>query len=415
MEFFGAILKELGRVLVNYLTSPSFLFLYIILFALVAFQYRRLQTASESMLPCSKNVYLRAAAVSALLGLAGGVAGSVMLILLGVDLTGVPVGMLWLTAVLLMLIKPRFICFAYAAGLLSIISLVTGRPDIDVPQLMGLVGVLHLVESILIFISGSFCPWPVYINKDGRLRGGFNLQQFWPIPLVVLVAVGVIEPHGAILAPPWWPLLGGENSWGASQTYILLPVMAMLGYGEITTTKTPAAAVRTSSRHLLAYSAGLIGLAVLASHYSLLLPVVALYSPIGHELVIWLAMRAENGVPLYVPPRQGVMILDVLPGTPAYAQGLHSHDIILRAGGQSVNSYQEFLALSNQPGKTLLIQVARNREQFSRRLKIRENRPIGIIPVPEEGAQRYLCMADDGIFAAVAHLWRQIRYKLFTS
>lgn len=415
MEFFFAILKEMGRVLVNNLTSPSFLFLYALLFGLVALQYRRLQTTSESMLQCSKNVYMKTALLSTLLGLAGGVTGSLVLIFLGVDLTGIAVGQLWLVAFLLMLIKPRFLCFAYAAGLISVASLLTGYPTVNIPQLMGLVGVLHLVESLLIFVSGSISPWPIYINKNGKMRGGFNLQQFWPIPLVALITVGVIEPRGAILTPDWWPLLRGGTSLGQSHTYILIPVLAILGYGEITTTRTPMQAVRKSSWHLLVYSTGLIILSVLASRYSLLLPLVALYSPIGHELVIWMGMRSETRAPLFISPAQGVMILDVVPGTPAYAQGLRSRDLILKANGEPVNSFQELIGLANQPGKTLLLEVARDRKHFSRRLKLREDRAIGIIPVPDDETQRYLCIADDGIFAMVARLWHQIKYKMFTS
>lgn len=414
MEFFGAILKELGRVLVNNLTSPSFLFLYLLLFGLVALQYRKLQTTSESMLQCSKNIYVRAALVSTLLGLVGGVIGSIVLILLGVDLTGTAVGLLWLVAVLLMLIKPRFLCFAYAAGLLSVTSLLTGYPALNIPQLMGLVGVLHLVESLLIYISGSFSPWPIYIDKNGTVRGGFNLQQFWPIPLVALMTVGVIEPRGAIIPPDWWPLLRGEVALVHSHTYILIPVLAMLGYGEITTTKTPAQAARKSSWHLLVYSSGLIFLAVMASRYSLLLPLAALYSPLGHELVIWLGMRAENRAPLYTPPPEGVMVLDVLPGSAAHNQGLRSHDIILRVGAVPVNTYQQIEDLAGQGANSLLVEVARGEQRFQRHLQTR-NRQTGIVPVPEEGVTRCLCLADDGIFNWAAHLWRRIRYKLFTS
>lgn len=410
MDFFFAILKEMGRVLVNNLTSPSFLFLYLLLFGLVALQYRRLQTTSASMLPCSQNIYMRTALVSTLLGLGGGLAGSLVLILLGVDLTDIAVGQMWLTAFLLMLIKPRFLCFAYAAGVISAASLMTGYPTVNIPQLMALVGALHLVESLLIFISGSISSWPVYINKNGRMRGGFNLQQFWPIPLVALITVGVIEPRGAIMTPEWWPLLREGTSLGTSHTYILIPVLAILGYGEITTTNSPAQAVRKSSRHLLIYSIGLIVLAVLSSRYSLLLPLIALYSPLGHETVIWIGMKSENRPALFTSPPQGVMILDVVPGTPAHAQGLRSRDILLTAGGEPVNSYQELLNISGQSGKTLLLEVSRHRQQFSRRLKLREDKAIGIIPVPDDGTQRYLCLADDGIFAVVARLWHKIKH-----
>ncbi len=415
MEFFYAILLELGRVLVHTLTSPSFLFLYILLFVLVAVQYRRLQSLSESLLQYKQNIYWRAALISTLLGLLGGILGSMVLILLGVDLSGIAVGQLWLAAVLLMLIKPRFLCFAYAAGLLSVSSLLFGYPRINIPQLMGLVGVLHLVESVLIYINGTFNPWPIYVSKQGSLRGGFNLQQFWPIPLVALITVGVIEPQGAILTPDWWPLLRADAVFSNSHTYVLVPVLAVLGYGEITTTKTPAQAVRESSRHLLIFSLGLIGLSIITSYQSILLPLLALYSPLGHELVIWLGMRAENRAPLYVAPEQGVMLLDVLPATLAHRKGLHSRDVILSVNGEKVHSYQEIANLIARPGENLLLEISRDGQLLQKRLKIQgKKQQVGLIPVPEGNNVSCLYVDDDAIFSVAVRFWRLVKDKLFT-
>jgi hypothetical protein len=182
VEFVWAILVDMGRVLVNTLTSPSFLLIYLLLFGLVTWQYRRLQMMSEPLLQGRKNIYFRSALVSSLLGLLGGILGSILLVFLGVDLTEMGISQLWMVAILLMLIKPRFLCFAYAAGILSISNLLFSYPDINIPQLMGLVAVLHLVESLLILLNGSYSPFPVYIKKAGSIRGGFNLQLFWQIP-----------------------------------------------------------------------------------------------------------------------------------------------------------------------------------------------------------------------------------------
>lgn len=414
VEFFYAILRELGRVLVNALTSPSFLFIYALLFVLVTIQYRRLQALSESNLQCNKNIYWLAALLSTLLGLLGGITGSIVLIILGVDLSGIAVGQLWLAAVLLMLIKPRFLCFAYAAGLLSAANLVFGYPDVNIPQLMGLVGVLHLVESMLIFVNGTFSPWPIYVNKGGSLRGGFNLQQFWPIPLAALVTVGVIEPNGSIMTPDWWPLLQGNTVFSNSHTYILVPLLAMLGYGEITTTKTPVQAVRKSSWHLLVFSIGLIMLSIVTSRYSIMLPLLALYSPLGHELVIWLGMRSENRAPLYVPPQQGVMVLDVLPGSPAFRSGLRSHDIILSVKGETVHSYRQVLDLVSAQGGIGLLEIARDGELLQRTVNLKGRQQLGLIPVPDDNHFSHMCVSDDEIFSAAARFWRLIKHKLFT-
>ena len=49
MEFLGSILVEMGCVLADTLTTPLFLILYLVLFGLVIWQYRRLQAMSAAL------------------------------------------------------------------------------------------------------------------------------------------------------------------------------------------------------------------------------------------------------------------------------------------------------------------------------------------------------------------------------
>ena len=91
MGFVWSILVEMGRVWMQTLTSTSFLFIYGLLLVLVISQYRRLQTMSEALLQGRRNMYLESALVSAGLGLLGGLLGSLLLVLLGVDLAGIAI------------------------------------------------------------------------------------------------------------------------------------------------------------------------------------------------------------------------------------------------------------------------------------------------------------------------------------
>ena len=89
-----------------------------------------------------------------LAGMLGGLLGSLLMITVGITVDTRILGPLLAVALLLMLIRPRFICFSYAGGLLSLSYLVFGWPVVDVPQLMGLVAVLHWIEAILIALTG---------------------------------------------------------------------------------------------------------------------------------------------------------------------------------------------------------------------------------------------------------------------
>jgi hypothetical protein len=409
MEWFLSILGEMGRVLVDNLTSPYFLFIYLLMFGLVTWQYRRLHKMSEFLLQGRKNIYLRSALVSTMFGIMGGILGSILLIFLGIDLAGIGISQLWLVAIFLMLIQPRFLCFAYGAGLISITSYLFGYPDVSIPQLMGLVAVLHLVESVLILVNGSYNPLPVYIKKNGQLRGGFNLQLFWPIPLIALLGVGYIDPMSGVSMPDWWPLLRDSARFTEGQTYILLPVMAVLGYGEISTTQTPYQTTRKSSRHLFLFSLVLLFLSVLASRWAIFLPIAAIFSPLGHELVIWLGMRAENRPPIYVPSERGIRILEVIPGSPLHRAGLRSRDVILTLNGKTANHYPILQELLGCGCQDMVLEIKRGENAFKLNLHRDPDQDLGIIPVPENYASRYLTVSDDGIFSTVRRIWRRIK------
>jgi hypothetical protein len=183
----------------------------------------------------------------------------------------------------------------------------------------------------------------------------------------------------------------------------------MLGYGEISTVQTPYQATRKSALHLAVFSLTLLCLAMLASRYSLLLPLLALFSPLGHELVIWLGMRTENRTPLYVPPHQGIMILDVLAGTPAGKYGLRSQDIILRINGQPVNRFNVIQELLQDGPPPRIMEIKRGTADLTLRVPVQPRQDLGIIPVPESYSAYYLSISEDGIFSIITRIWHRIK------
>lgn len=290
-------------------------------------------------------------------GLGGGLLGSFLLIAVGLNLNDIGIIWLWPAAVLLLLIHPRFLCFSYAGGLVSLVSIFFGLPKVDIPQLMALVAILHLVEGMLILFSGHLGATPVYTrNKAGRVIGAFNLQTFWPIPLVALAAV-IVSPSGTmselVNMPSWWPLIRPVHFAGTAQTvYQLLPVVAAVGYGDLAAASQPREKSRRMAINLFIYSICLLGISVFASHRPQLTLLAALFGPFGHELVIRLGTKGEmTGKPLYIQPDRGVMVLDVWPDSPAWLLGLRTGDIILDVNGVSVNCKEDFLdALENSFG-----------------------------------------------------------------
>nr|WP_315987920.1 PDZ domain-containing protein [Desulforamulus aquiferis] len=78
----------------------------------------------------------------------------------------------------------------------------------------------------------------------------------------------------------------------------------------------------------------------------------AMFSPLGHEMVIYIGKKLEFGRSIYQPPNKGVKVLDVVPGYPAWEAGIRSGDIIIDVNEMEVNSRQglEFaLGVYQQP------------------------------------------------------------------
>lgn len=286
MESVGSIWLEMGRVWWQALSSPLFLLLYLIIFFLISRSYGRRKPEDASL----KDNYdfLSSALLSLLFGLCGGLIGSALLTMVGIDLRNINILALWLLALGLALIHPRLICFSYAGGLLALFDLMGSQPAGCVPQIVGLVAILHLIESGLILVDGSTQPERVDFKKQGRTVQGFQLQRFWPLLLVIACSSNA---QVGTTMPSWWPLLKCHPPAAPDNLYVLLPVLAVLGYGDTVTRSTPRQQVIRSARNLAAYSLTLLSLAFGASSYPFINWIAALFAPLGHELLIWLGKR----------------------------------------------------------------------------------------------------------------------------
>lgn len=371
--------------------------LFWVILAIVAVQYWRLQKDQLRMFGVRGQAWWRQVLMAAVFGTAGGILGSFLLALTGVTLNQIGLGYIWPVAIALMLVNMRFMCFAYAGGLVAASNVLFGWPEVNVPQVLALVACLHVTESLLIYVSGSYSAVPLILRReDGRMVGAFNLQNFWPLPLVLLAVVIVPEaslPAEIIHMPDWWPLLPITEQPPAGETWLygMLPVVAALGYADIAVSSTPASRRRQSALHLAVYSVLLLGLALLSVRYEWLQFAAALASPLGHELLIQLDNRREmRGEPRFVPPPSGVMVLEALDDSPAKAVGLRPGDILLELGGMKVDNGHELARAIAFIPPEFTVRFTREGRMLERRGRLGGGeRRLGVILVPEGFEQNY--------------------------
>lgn len=451
------LLVDIGAV---FLTTFALAFLSPILWIvliLVYSQYRR-QAATEKRLygrvlnPVGRQVLL-----SFTLGAMGGFAASAVLVFLGLSIEQIGLIFIWPVALLLLLFNPRYLCFSYAGGIVALVVLLSrhlfvplapglgGSPIVEallrihIPALLVLIGLLHLVEALFIYVGGHWGSSPVYVKgRDGLVTGAFLLQKFWPLPLVTLMVAVVpqVEITGVTM-PGWWPVLSPTTALAAGESlqYMAVPVAAGLGYTDMVTGSTPRQRCRYSGRSLALYSIIVFVLALGAEYYPWLVWPGVIIAPLGHELlIIYSRNRERKQALLYKHEGPGVCLMSVLPRSLAEEAGLQEGDIIQEVNGAVPSDGEELLELIENSYFMVLLRIRRQEEDLSLVLKKRSlpeeeketsfikhfraasgyqvlhrSVSLGFIPVPAPDSRIYLEIARSDPRARLTKIKKRLR------
>jgi hypothetical protein len=391
----GPLLELVKSVLRSYpgiFSNPAVGVVYLVILGLIASQYSRIQRTEEELYGTASNKAFYQTLTAVGLGLAGGLFASLLLVFIGVSLTDSGISYLMPIALVLYLFSPRLLCFSYAGGLAALSHLIFGWPQVNVPALMALVACLHAAEAFLILLSGHTCSTPLYVShENGDVVGGFALQRFWPIPLIVLFLIKVPDLSSMpdlIYLPDWWPLIKAPDIPGPGQpVFAMMPLIAALGYGDIAVARNPKDKARITAKNLMLFSLALLLLSIAASKWQLFAWVATLFSPIGHEMVIRRGLREEFGQePIYTPLEQGVLLLDVAEGSLAKHAGLRSGNIIrlvndIQVGDRS--SLESALASTSGPVALWILESCDSHSLREVVIDRESNEELGLISVPQ--------------------------------
>ncbi|MTI96367.1 MAG: PDZ domain-containing protein [Firmicutes bacterium] len=432
-ELFELVVQSYVYAILGVGMGTLFPFLLMIVLTIVFMQHNRQAQLETQLFGMPFSRPLRQTLVSLGYGLIGGLLASMLMVSLGIALSeSTGIQYVWPVVILLMMIRPRFMCFAYGGGIVGVLSLLlkglaelvptvasfplaAGLMAVDLPSLMALVALLHLTESFLIFVSGHINASPIIMESPrGEVVGGFMLQRFWPLPLAALLAMSVspeLISGDSIAMPDWWPLLqpGVTPEPGSELLLTVLPIVAALGYSDIAVAHSPKEKSRISARNLLLYSIVLLGLALIAGHWRFLQLLPVLFAPLGHEYLIQVGNSREWAKqPRYRGRARGVTLLTVLPGSPAADKGLNTGWVVLNVNGYDVNTRRELeTALQSFPGLADLEMVSPEGEHKQVQVHQRSGR-LGLVPMPDPDEQgTFLKLQSKGFLSRKWEQWRK--------
>ncbi|WP_223065923.1 PDZ domain-containing protein [Paenibacillus caui] len=333
-------------------------------------------------------------------GLLAGLAVSVIFLFLGMTLSTEGILLLWASSLLLMLLRVRYLCLAYAAGLLGVVQfvvslfpadeaggfsgqLLTAVSELNIPALLGLAGLLHVAEALLVRWQGASFAGPLfYEGKRGRPVGGYQMQSLWPIPLFLLIPA---QTAGSVL--PWTPVFGGD-AWQGGFALIGLPVM--IGFSEMTISLLPEAKTRLTSSRVLFYGLLVLGMALIARWWSPFTLAAAILAFALHEGLIWYSrFEEQNRSPFFVHPQRGLKVLAVLPDSPAAELGITAGEVIVRVNGVDIGTKEqlhEALRINSAFCKLEVLNLDGESKFLQRAIYAGEHHQLGVILAPDEDA-----------------------------
>jgi hypothetical protein len=338
------------------------------------------------------------------IGIFAGTAASIIMSYLGVvfDETSM-VDLIFLATILFLFYNPRFASIAYSGAILCIFSLMLGYAaasthnqawdilKMDIPAVMTMVAVIQLMEGILILLDGRRGSVPVFAKREGTVTGGFILQRYWIAPVALLFMLhdpALAVSQSAVSMPQWWPLVKSSIPADVLRDAVLMiiPFYGIMGYNTITFTMDRKKKVLESGAFKIVYSLVIFGLAQVALTNKVVevsLPVLAVAMHEGW--VILQRNRELGGKPKYVSGEEGVMVLEVLPGSPAAEMGIKSGDMLLRINDSKIEDEKMLMETLRQGPNYIWFSLKREngkQEQVSYD-KMFQDKQLGLLLVPK--------------------------------
>lgn len=357
MNIIISTLKALSEAIV----SPYYVFLLLII---TLFFYRKnRKTAIMQKMIIGQNIespfVLTISQV--VLGVLAGAIGSIMLSCLGIVFKDdSAVFLLFVISLLLMIVGKRYVCFAYSGSILGAISIILNLASqngtdlgslaylkVDVAMLMSLIAILHIVEGILVIFDGKSGAIPIFTSRDNKIIGGFALKRYWLLPIAMIFIIN----NDNVTFGPQFTITSLLNSIGSNSISLLKDALlgfsafyGVLGYNSFTFTKTKHEKALTSGASIITYGIVLL-LITLSLDNSLYAKIfLCIAAPLLHELMLRVQTYFEvSKKPKYVNEEEGIMILDVVPNSPAYEMGIKSGDIVMEINNIKIFTEEDIL------------------------------------------------------------------------
>ncbi|WP_271628562.1 PDZ domain-containing protein [Caldicellulosiruptor sp. DIB 104C] len=424
-KFFWQIFELTGLNIFSLLFSWNFWVIII----LIAFLYKREQEFEQNVLGYNRRTLIYKVIESSIAGLVGGYIVSLIVLFFGIVVDVDSFLYLWYIALILALINPRYLCFSYSAGIISIVSLIFKKPAVDISGILLIVAILHFVESLLIFLDGFRGAIPVVIKRRKKdestgyldnhsITGAYLMQRFWGIPMVIIalnfqVSAPTVKIN--LFEPSWWPLFKPQQ---VTPTTLLLltPIVAALGYGDLAVSDEPHVISKKSAFTLSIFSIVLFVLSALSYRIYAFKWIAALFAPIAHEsIILFQQKKQKEGKSIFEVEENTIKVLYVEENSVAEKMGIRPGDTLISINGILIQSENELERIFSDAQIYMWVKVKDKRGKIKELYyQDYENgiRNLGIIVITKNVMPNYE-IDTEGYFIFIKSIASKIKRFLF--
>lgn len=247
------------------------------------------------------------------------------------------------------------------------------------PSIAALLALLVIGEGLLIILNGNKGTSPKLVKSKRGLRVGIHeVKRLWMVPLFLLV------PGTTLQAPfEWWPVFSI-----GTETYSILLVPFAIGFHQHIQGMLPKEAVQALGKKIIGLGIFLVLLTIGSYWVPLLSIAVVVLAIIGREVLSLRQRLAEENLPFYFSKRNnGVMILGILPESPASKMSLQVGELVTKVNGTLVHDEKGFYEAIQRNAAHCKLEVldVNNQIRFVQRaLYEGDHHELGILFVTEE-------------------------------
>lgn len=353
MDLVIETIRSISYALVN----PALVLLLLIIALLFYIRNKKINFIQTMVLGEKINSPLELTISQIVIGIIAGSIASLILTFLGITFEeNSGIAILFIISIVVILYNPKIFSFPYVAAILGLIGLGSSwlnigqvmKIKVNIPYLIILVGVISVIQGVLIIIDGRKGYIPVFTSRNSEILGGFIFKRCWSLPIAFFIIYNSINNFSLnnLDFSNIYSLVVGKDLIPLATTTILaiLPFYSIIGYEAITFTKNKLQKTLNSGFVMIIYGAVLF-LVALLSRFGVVYEILSIIlMPIIYIVIKYIEKYVEkNSKPLFVSDEEGICILDVVPKSRAFKEGVRSGDKIIELNGKKPFSERQIL------------------------------------------------------------------------